>query len=282
MVLSKLEQGQCYFFTALPCEAKPLINHYQLKKELDSTVFAVYRNKYITLTVTGLGKSAMAAGVAYSLALFPCTTVPILLNVGIAGHCSHQLGSVFVVDKMTDQDTGRSFYPQLVSKPPCLTHSLITVSQPQLEYPSKSLYDMEASAFYEIAARFSSSELIHCIKVISDNKTNPITDIRPAQVSQLIFSALPLMDSYSQQLGALAKLTQSAVITHYTEVISQWRFSSSEKLQLKSLLSKRGILIKDRPLDLSSLSATPALGKFVLQYLSKEIDALEFGGFLPP
>jgi len=269
--------ADCYFFAALPCEAKPLISHFKLKKELSVTAFTIYRNGGITLTVTGLGKSAMAAGVAYTLALFPAPRLPVLLNIGIAGHRSYQLGSVFAAEKITDQETERKHYPQWVISPPCPTHTLTTVAQAQSDYASDSIYEMEASAFYETAIRFSSSELIHCIKIISDNQDNPCTQIKPDQVSQWIVDALPIIEKMRQQLNELAELNQSSNTDSYTEIITQWHFTSSEKIQLNGLLNKRSILIKDKPLNLIEMPQSKA--KEVLNYLREELNAQAFGGF---
>ena len=272
-----MPESHCYFFTALPCEAKPLINHFKLKKELSISAFTVYRNAELTLTVTGIGKSAMAAGVAYTLALFPATSLPILINVGIAGHSTHKLGSVFATEKITDQETGRSYYPQLVISPPCPTHTLVTVAQAMPDYASDSIYEMEASAFYEIAIRFSSGELIQCIKIISDNKNNPSSQIKPAQVSQWVSDVLPVIEEYRQQLSQLAMMDKPSEDSSYAEIITQWHFSSNEKFQLINLLNKRAILIPHKTLDLTELSSVS--GKVVLNYLRKEIDAQAFGGF---
>jgi len=266
-----------YLFTALPCEAKPFINHFKLKKDLSVTAFTIYHNADITLTVTGLGKSAMAAGVAYTLALFPAPRLSVLLNIGIAGHRSYELGTVFVVEKITDQETGRNYYPQLIISPPCPTHPLVTVAQAQPDYPSDSLYEMEASAFYETAIRFSSSELIQCIKIISDNKNNPSSQIKPAQVSQWLSDALPVIEEYSQQLSQLASLNQPSIAASYAEMITQWHFTNSEKLQLNSVLNKRGVLTGHKPLNLEEIPQASA--KELLNYLREEVDKQAFGGF---
>jgi len=272
-----MPKSSCYFFAALPCEAKPLIEYFKLKKELSVSAFTIYRSANITLTVTGLGKSAMAASVGYTLALFPTDSLPVMLNIGIAGHKDYALGTIFSAQKIIDHDSGRSYYPQLVTSPPCATQLITTVSQAQLNYSPDTLYEMEASAFYETAIRFSSSELIQCIKVISDNEDNASTQIKPAQVSEWIKIALPVIDSYYQQLTELASLVQTTDITEYTEIISQWRFSSNEKMQLQSLLNKRALLAGDKKLDLTE--SAPATGKNVLNLLRNEIDALAFGGF---
>lgn len=272
-----MSASNCYLFVALPCEAKPLIEHFKLKKELSIHAFSIYRNAHLSLTVTGVGKSAMAAGVAYSLTLFPSPALPVLLNIGIAGHRTQTLGSVLAADKIIDQDSERNYYPQLVATPPCATHTIITVSRPQMEYPGESLYEMEAAAFYETAIRFSSSELIQCIKIISDNKSNPTEQIKAAQVSHWIQDALPIIEEYAQQLSQLAVLNKPLATSHFADIIAQWHFSSHEQLQLKNLLNKRAILIPHQSLDLTGLSS--GSGKRVLNYLRQEIDEHAFGGF---
>ncbi len=267
----------CYFFTALECEAKPLINHFKLKKDLSVTAFTIYRNADIALTVTGIGKAAMAAGVAYTLALFPTDSLPILLNVGIAGHRYYELGTVFVANKISDHETGRSYYPQLVCAPPCTTHRLVSVGQVQADYPSSAIYEMEAAAFYQTALRFSSSELIQCIKVISDNKENPSTQIKPAQVTRWISDALSLIEQFSQQLNALASLPPVFHTDSYADLMTQWHFTNSEKKQLYRLLNKRAVLSEHKALNVSDLPYTSA--KELLSFLSEEVEGYAFGGF---
>ena len=82
-----------FIYTALPCEAKPLVAHLRLKKEIGIQPFAVYCNDKLCLTITGLGKNAMAAGVAYTQALYAGIENPILINLGVAGHQSRTIGT---------------------------------------------------------------------------------------------------------------------------------------------------------------------------------------------
>ncbi len=268
--------GQVYLFAAFPAEAKPLVSHFKLKKELSVTAFTIYRNAELTLTVTGLGKAAMAAGLAYTLALFPADAVPILLNVGIAGHQDHPLGSIFCAEKIIDQDSQRVYYPQLVVTPPCPSQMITTVSLPELTYAGTSLYEMEASAFYETAIRFSSSELIQCIKVVSDNQANPAAQIKPAQASQLMMTAIPIIEEYITLLSQLALLSQNFKSPFYTEIIAQAHFTNQQKLQLKALLSKRAVLMINK-LDITELAQNSA--KLILERLQQEINQHTFGGF---
>ena len=98
-------QQRVFIYTALPCEAKALISRLQLKKNLHIRPFAIYTNAEICLTVTGPGKCAMAAGVAYSQAIFSNIAHPVLLNVGIAGHYDSSLGQMFIAEKISDKNT---------------------------------------------------------------------------------------------------------------------------------------------------------------------------------
>jgi adenosylhomocysteine nucleosidase len=152
-----------FIYTALPCEAKPLIEYFQLKKQLSIQLFAVYAHNDLCLTVTGLGKTAMAAAIAYTQALFTAVEHPVLINIGIAGHKNYVLGNLYSVHKIIDVDSHKNYYPPLISKALCPSSSIRTSSTAQLNYDHNDLCDMEASAFYETAIRFTSSELSQCL-----------------------------------------------------------------------------------------------------------------------
>ncbi|NOQ63152.1 MAG: hypothetical protein GQ582_01410, partial [Methyloprofundus sp.] len=80
-----------------------------------------------------------------------------------------------------------------------------------------------------------------------------------------------------QQLIQIASEIPLIEVCYYAEISEQWRFSSQEKRQLKSLLSKRAVLRHDKALDLSEWEDSS--GKQVLKYLRNEMSAQAFGGF---
>ncbi|CAG7856522.1 hypothetical protein MCAMS1_01038 [biofilm metagenome] len=264
-----------FLFTALPCEAKPLIDFYKLKKDNTVQAFNIFCNDEIFLTITGIGKTAMAAGVAYSQALMPKTNNPPMLNIGIAGHKNHPIGTLFLIDKITDSDTGRRFYPPLVFSPPCPTHSLQTVSRPQQEYPEPELCDMEASAFYETATRFSTGELIHCLKIISDNNFSPTENINPQQVSLMIAEQA---GNINKIVEILTKLTVNIVSTpeikEFDDLLNRYRFTVSEQIQLKKLLARWQLVTGQQ--DLLFPAETAKTGKDFIQLLSQSINEAKF------
>jgi len=262
-----------FIYTALPCEAKPLIEHFRLKKDTTALPFAVYCNQDICLTVTGIGKNAMAAGVAYSQARMPHED-PVLLNVGIAGHKHHALGSLFLIDKITDFDSQRNYYPPLVFTPPCLTCGIQTVSIPQVNYSETELADMEASAFYETAVRFTSGELVQCLKVISDNQLSPVDYINPKQASALIAAHIPAIEELIRELGRLTALITRPEPKLFEELVQRYHFTVSEKLQLKNRLSRWAVITGQTELELDASSLHS--GKDVLRRLDQLISKIDF------
>lgn len=272
--MNQKKPPRIFIYAALPCEAKPLVEHFSLKKNTAVQPFAVYFNPGICLTVTGLGKSAMAAGVAYTQALFTSAEHPVLVNIGIAGHKNHAVGSLFLIDKITDVDSRKSYYPPLVFTPPCPTANIKTVSRPQLDYDLQHLCDMEASAFYETAVRFSSGELIQCLKVISDNESSPAENIQPRQVSSLIAAHVATIETILAELSRLAERVDAQEPELFEQLIQKYHFTASEQGQLKNLLSRWDVVTGHiaPELDESRLHR----GKDVLSWLNQQISKIEF------
>jgi adenosylhomocysteine nucleosidase len=272
--MTQKKPPRIFIFAALPCEAKPLVEHFNLKKDTAIQPFAVYSNQDTCLTVTGLGKSAMAAGVAYTQALFASVEHPVLVNIGIAGHKDHAVGSLFLIDKITDADSQKRYYPPLVFTPPCATANIQTVSKPQLVYDPQHLCDMEASAFYETAVRFSTGELIHCLKVISDNESSPADNIQPKQVESLIAAHVAVVEALIAELSRLAVLVTSPESGLFEELIQRFHFTASEQGQLKNRLSRWTALTRKKipELDDSQLRK----GRDVLVWLDQQLSQIEF------
>ena len=267
-------QQSVFIYTALPCEAGALISRLQLKKKLHIRPFAIYTNTDVCLTVTGPGKSAMAAGVAYSQAKFSKIAHPILLNVGIAGHLDAPLGQLFIADKITDADSGRNYYPPRLFDLACTSAAVLTVAKPEDKYQQKNvLYDMEASAFYETAVKFSTAELIQSIKVISDNQASPAQNIKSKQVAELIATHVDTFVEIQEQLQGLAKEIEGREPEFYQIYSEQWHFTVSQKHRLKELLCRWQVLSngKDPNINFQLVNA-----KAVLSEIEQKISCINF------
>jgi adenosylhomocysteine nucleosidase len=263
-----------FIYIALPCEAKPLIEFYRLKKDLSVTYFSIYTNNTICLTVTGIGKTAIAAGIAYSQARYSTQSQPVMLNVGIVGHQLYALGELFLADKITDIDTGKQYYPPITFTPDCATAKLHTFSKPQSVYPQAALCDMEGAAFYETATRFATGELCHCLKIISDNAASPSDNINPQQVTGLIGGQLPGINNVMLALRQLAQELQPQFIAEYEQLLGKYHFTANEKIQLNKLLSRWRLIIPLAEASLSDITAHNA--KDFLKNLEQAVNTVKF------
>lgn len=241
-----------FFYLALPCEAKPLIAYYNLKKDLNIDVFSVFGRGDVCLTVTGLGKTAMAAAVAYTQALFNSPN-PVMVNIGVAGHKEFAIGDLFLADKIVDVDSARCFYPPLVLKTTISSCSVFTKAVAQLEYEHSALCDMEASAFYETAIRFSSSEFVQCLKVVSDNAKQPAHLLNAEQVSQLLQTQCQNIVEFVEQV-ALLKLPFEQPHLLFEQLTQRYHFSTSAKTQLQGLLQRWTVLTDNQPLAMETMT----------------------------
>lgn len=263
-----------FIFAALLCEAKPFIQDRQLKPLPGKHPFSIYADAECLLVVSGIGKVAMAGAVGYALALFPLAVQPVLLNLGIAGSREQQLGSLWLAHKIQDFDSGKKFYPPIVFKVSCLTASVMTVAAPQLDYPADCLYDMEAAAFYEIASKFSTGELIHSLKVISDNALSPVANIKPQMVESWVAEQLQAINALLADLLNLRRKLPVLDDSLYQQLLASAHFSTSNTLILKGLLQSWQVLNPHVQPDWQGINMQN--GKAVIAHLQQLLEKTEY------
>lgn len=227
--------------TALPCEAKPLIHFFGLQSE-PGHPYPLYKNDSMALIVTGVHSSSGAAGAAYLAAhLHPLPPLPTWINVGVAGHDTAPIGSAFFAHKITDASSHKSWYPNWIdgSFP---TAPLTTVPKVTLQYP-EGLVDMEAAGFYPTALKTSCTELVHCLKVVSDTPSQPADRITSKGVTQLINSHLSTLQKALELLEQTAAELREELLPpkDLNSLLSQWHFTATQKNQLKSALIRMEI-----------------------------------------
>ncbi len=268
---------EIFVFCALSCEAKPLIAAWRLKKLLAAGLpFAIYADQTRVLVISGMGKSAMAGAVGYVLGLFKNRhPAPLLINLGIAGHPHHPLGTVFLAHKVVDVETGRKFFPQLPFVPPCKTLPLTTYSKPQTGYADDHLYDMEAAGFYEMAVKFSTSELIHVLKIISDNGRSTIENINESMVENWVGGQLKIIETL---LVALAYLQHTMPVVPVPpllqHLLGQFHFTMTNAIKLKALLMQWSVVGNDEGLEWSAANFKSA--NQVISWLEQQLNKREF------
>ena len=162
------------------------------------------------------------------------------LNIGIAGHGWGKIGAGFLAHRIREKSTGQNWYPAFTFDRPCQSSALTTVIQPECNYRDNELYDMEAVGFYSTCTRFSSIELVHCFKVVSDNHNSGIERINEAIVEEIIQDQLTTISHIIEKLTAvqqqLAKLQQAPHLFH--QCLKRWNFSHYQGKQLHQYLSR--------------------------------------------
>ena len=237
-----------YIHTALPAEARPLLDHYALRMHDAYTPFPLYAGDQVRLVVSGVGKTATAAAIAYAYARFADQPGP-WINVGIAGHKTAPLGKALWVQKAVDTATDTPFFPALAIHPPCDGSVLQTVDLPRADYPADTLFDMEGSAFFQTAQRVVPAELSHSVKVVSDNKEAPWQDLDRQRVERWISDLLPIVEHMRTELESLAAVwrLQRANPPYFERALSQYRFSQTQQNRLRRLLQQWHSVAPDTP-----------------------------------
>jgi hypothetical protein len=223
-----------HFVVALQAEAKPLIDHYRLER-IEDGVFPVFEGGGRRLVVSGVGKVAAAAATAYVWD----TPLDVWVNLGIAGHRARAPGEIARASRVRDASTGARYYPTRVDRSPLDTEGLTTVEAPETAFVSEDLFDMEASGFYPTALRFSTSELVHCVKIVSDNLESGIGALTAKRVRALVENNLDSVTALVGELEALATdLEPLRATTDLQPFLRSWHFTTSQRRRLSRLLSR--------------------------------------------
>lgn len=161
-----------YIFSAFYAEAKNIIDHYGLKKEKspERVRFDVFVNESIRLVITGVGEINAVAAVSNIGGAYGISPDDEILNVGCGAGFSSDIcmGSIFLGNKLTEQMTGRTFYPDMLMKANFRECEIVTVARVLNEGCDSVVYDMEAAAVYQAAAFFVGPHRMHFIKLVSD------------------------------------------------------------------------------------------------------------------
>lgn len=160
-----------YLFTALYCEADLFIKKFRLEKNLENLRFQEFYQEEagIRLTVTGVGEIAAATAVSSICATYKPQEGDMLLNVGTCAHI-HGNHGVFLCNKILEQATGKTFYPDLLYRHHLQEERIVTGMLPcnSEENLDGTLYDMEAAAIYQAGTYFFGPHQMLFLKVVSD------------------------------------------------------------------------------------------------------------------
>lgn len=158
-----------YIFTALYCEAKALIEYYGLARDNRISKFQVFANsdENVVLAVTGVGNVAAAVAVALVSQIYGAGKNDFLVNIGSCAGCN---AGIFLCNKITDEATGRTFYPDVLYHHEFAEKEVVTVPKVVMCGVAEKgyLYDMESAGIYQAGSYFFGTHQMSFVKIVSD------------------------------------------------------------------------------------------------------------------
>jgi len=262
------------FVIALDAEARPLIDALKLKRLIDRP-WPYYSNGDDHLLLTGIGQLNAAAACGWLIGHSPELARTPWLNVGIAGHAELAVGTLCWVERIKYKHG--DLYPALHIRSSLPGSLLNTVDAPSNKYVDGQLTDMEGAAFYLICSRFVPIELLHLLKVVSDNRADDIKNINKAMVTELIKDNCTEILRFALNLSQLSLALPEAIPADLDQCVEtytqKWRFSHSQKQQLMKLLQRYHALTHSMFFE-PELSVPARDAKQVLALLDKKIEHL--------
>lgn len=243
-----------YLFCAMRCEALPVIEAYGLSNRFKcpggTTVFLSDDGRTI-LALTGMGKTSMSYAAGEVFALYPPDETSAAVNVGVCA--GKGIGDTFLVSKVTDHDTGRDLYPDILYETGLKTSSLVTVSRfinDGIE-DDRLLYDMEGSAFAEACISRIGCARTCLIKIVSDMGDG--ANLTEDKVRDLVRGRIDIIrhvtDVYSggvsrsemcesePDIGEYAELFRCSE-TMRNEIMRLLRYSLSSRIDMPGMIEK--------------------------------------------
>lgn len=207
-----------YILTAMYAEAHPFITRFQLKKDISHTRFQVFKNKEadLCLVISGTGSIPAAAAVCSICTEYEAGQGDFLLNAGIcaavgtpAASDTGPIGQVYLCNKIREDSTGKTFYPDILYRHGFMEAQVVTVPRPYVKAASATqpdtdltLYDMESAAIYQAGAYYFGPHQMSFLKIVSD-QGNPKA-VTPEQMECLINWNMELIADYITRLQAIS------------------------------------------------------------------------------
>lgn len=239
------------FVVAFSTEARPLIEHFRLKRDFSVRSFPLYRNDDILLIVSGLGKVRSSSAVSFVQGLEQDPRDLVWINVGVAGHPSLPVGEGVWAVQVSDCMTKESWYPQFPFRNKRKTTSLVTVDAPDETYRNNTLVDMEGAGFCQAASRFSTMEWVHLFKVISDNREKTFDLQHKQQAAELIKGQIGQIEGFLSAIIPIHRQWREEKKSSplAADLLERWHFTASQKTQLEQQVNKLPALQLDEVLS---------------------------------
>ena len=213
-----------YIFCAFYGECSGLIKHYNLKKRQTDKYyrFDVFENENqpVRIILTGQGSVMAAAAVSGAASFFGINAEDAIINVGTCAG-DYEPGQVFICNKITEEATGRTFYPDMIYRHPFREAEAVSCARVKTsaeireagEHREKEetdrsvqLYDMESAAIYQAGSYSYGPHQMFFLKVVSDHgeadgsfQKKTVYDFR-TRLTEILKDAAPEFCAYMESL----------------------------------------------------------------------------------
>ena len=267
---------QC-ILTALKEESQPLINHFNLKRDT-SFQFPVFKNNNLYLVGVGVGKK----NIRNRIETFLNQNNPDLIqfiNIGIAGGNpkSTKIGGSYLLHKIKDETTGKTYYPDILIKHNFEEISLVTVESviTDGEGVYKGLVDMEASEIFKICSSLVPVHRLAFLKIVSDYMNNEFEQIIAHPISNLISHQLNsielFLSQFERMLNEDAPILSEKHIKWIDETVKQMSLTETQYHQL--LQFAKGFRLRKTGFPFPDVEKNAPTNKTIQKYHFKNICA---------
>jgi hypothetical protein len=249
-------------------EAKPLVKMFGLQRQTLGGYKLYQSSEGVSLIVSGMGTDAVKDATFFlgEQQKNDEGRLRAWLNIGIAGHKTAELGSSRLANKITEQASGCSVYPPQLFKG-IKSCKVVTVDEPETHYPEEAAYEMEASAFYGAATKFSTGEMVQVLKIISDNSCNPVHALDLSMVPAWISSQEKKIRKLADGLVSFANDHNRSheIPASYQEICNKYHLTVSQKIQLRSLCQRYKAMGRESDLLAFPMSSSESSKQLILK-----------------
>jgi len=267
---------QC-ILTALKAESQPLIDHFNLYRDT-SFQFPVFKNNNLYLVGLGVGKKNTKNRIKSFLNQINPDLIQ-FINIGIAGGNprSTKIGDSYLLHKIKDEITGKTYYPDILIKHNFEEISLVTVesviSDGQGDY--KGLVDMEASEIFKICSSLVPVHRLAFLKIVSDYMNNEFEQIKVHFISKLISHQLNsieiFLSKFERMFNEETPILSEKDIKWLDETVQQMYLTETQYQQL--LQFAKGFRLRKTELPLPNVEKNVPLNKTNQKHHFKKICA---------
>jgi len=256
---------QC-ILSALKVESEPLIDHYRLSRD-HSFSFPFFIRDDLCLIGVGVGKHNIKNRILSFISKFRSETIQ-FINIGIAGgnRETSEKGQIYLINQIIDNETGRSFYPDILIKHDLPEHSITTTERVILDggRDYRNLVDMESSEIFDVCSKNTSIHKIAILKIVSDYLDLDTAKLTKDRVRYFISSNLEAIDSFLSKFRSLENLDKPILSKEdYIWIDSISNQLSLTKTQYQQLLHfSKGFRVRDSKSNYPSLYVDPPESKY--------------------